>query len=153
NHLGHPRHHGSLPFGRPDRRHAAGRTRPDRNAPRTRPRPRRRLRPHLHRDAAPAGPETGRSARRARAAMTSLWQQALERLPDYLGQHVLLSVSAILLGLAISLPLALASVRSRRLRAPMLAFANDIQTIPGLALLALFYPLLLALSAFTHSVV
>jgi osmoprotectant transport system permease protein len=83
--------------------------------------------------------------------MTGLWQQALDRLPEYLGQHVLLSVSAIVLGLAISLPLALASVQSRTLRGPMLAFASIIQTIPGLALLALFYPLLLALSGFTRS--
>ncbi|MBU6299060.1 MAG: ABC transporter permease/substrate-binding protein [Alphaproteobacteria bacterium] len=83
----------------------------------------------------------------------SLWQQAFARLPDYLSQHVLLSVTALGLGLAISLPLALLSVRSRLLRGPMLAFASVVQTIPGLALLALFYPLLLALSAFTKSAV
>jgi len=80
-----------------------------------------------------------------------MWQQALERLPDYLGQHVLLSVSAIVLGLLISLPLALLGARSRLLRGPLLGVASVIQTIPGLALLALFYPLLLALSAFTKS--
>jgi len=81
----------------------------------------------------------------------NMWHQALVRLPDYLGQHVLLSVSALLLGLAISLPLALVSARSALLRGPVLGFASVIQTIPGLALLALFYPLLLALSAFTRS--
>ncbi|HUO97305.1 MAG TPA: ABC transporter permease/substrate-binding protein [Rhizomicrobium sp.] len=80
-----------------------------------------------------------------------IWGEALARLPSYLGQHVLLSVSAILLGLGISLPLALASARSRRLRGPLLSFASVVQTVPGLALLALFYPLLLALSAFTRS--
>ena len=80
----------------------------------------------------------------------SVWADALAHLPDYLGQHVLLSVSALLLGLMISLPLALVSARSRLLRAPLLAFANVVQTIPGLALLALFYPLLLALSALTR---
>jgi len=41
---------------------------------------------------------------------------AMAVLPDYLGQHVLLSVSALLLGIAISLPLAIVSARSRRLR-------------------------------------
>ena len=82
----------------------------------------------------------------------SVWTDALGRLPDYLGQHVLLSVSAILLGLVISLPLAIVAMRSKLLRAPLLAFANVVQTIPGLALLALFYPLLLALSALTRSV-
>jgi osmoprotectant transport system permease protein len=73
---------------------------------------------------------------------------ALSVLPDYLGQHVLLSVSALLLGIAISLPLAIAAAQSRSLREPVLAVANIVQTIPGLALLALFYPILLALSAF-----
>ncbi|HEX5379397.1 MAG TPA: ABC transporter permease, partial [Phenylobacterium sp.] len=67
-------------------------------------------------------------------------------LPDYLAWHVLLSASALVLGLAISLPLAVAASRSPRLRWPVLAFAGLIQTIPSLALLALFYPLLLALS-------
>lgn len=73
--------------------------------------------------------------------------QALDLLPEYLAWHVLLSASALLLGLAISLPLAVAASRSPRLRWPVLAFAGLIQTIPSLALLALFYPLLLGLSA------
>jgi osmoprotectant transport system substrate-binding protein/osmoprotectant transport system permease protein len=68
-------------------------------------------------------------------------------LPDYLGQHVILSASALLLGLAISVPLAVAAIRSKRVRWPVLAFASLIQTIPSLALLALFYPFLLLLSA------
>jgi osmoprotectant transport system permease protein len=68
-------------------------------------------------------------------------------LPDYLAWHVLLSASALALGLLISLPLAVAASRSPRLRWPVLAFAGLIQTIPSLALLALFYPLLLAISA------
>jgi osmoprotectant transport system permease protein len=74
---------------------------------------------------------------------------ALALLPDYLGQHVLLSVSAIVLGVLISLPLAIVSAHSRAMREPVLAIANIIQTIPGLALLALFYPALLAVSALT----
>jgi osmoprotectant transport system permease protein len=77
------------------------------------------------------------------ARLASAW--AL--LPDYLGQHVLLSASALLLGLAISLPLAVAASRSAAVRWPSLLIASLIQTIPSLALLALFYPLLLALSA------
>src|SRR5215217_7978707 len=67
-------------------------------------------------------------------------------LPDYLAWHVLLSASALALGVAISLPLAIGASRSPRLRWPVLALASLIQTIPSLALLALFYPLLLALS-------
>ena len=70
-------------------------------------------------------------------------------LPGYLGQHVLLSACALLLGLAISLPLAVAASRSAVVRWPSLLIASLVQTIPSLALLALFYPLLLALSSVT----
>ncbi len=62
------------------------------------------------------------------------------RLPDYLGNHVLVSVTALALGLALSFPLALASLRRPRLRALLLAATSIVQTVPGLALLALFYP-------------
>ena len=74
-------------------------------------------------------------------------------LPDYLGWHVLLSASALLLGVAISLPLAVAASRSAALRWPLLAFAGLIQTIPSLALLALFFPLLLAVSQLSKSLI
>lgn len=73
-------------------------------------------------------------------------------LPEYLAWHVLLSASALALGVVISLPLAVAASRSARLRWPVLAVASLIQTIPSLALLALFYPLLLALSALSRGV-
>ncbi|HWA61006.1 MAG TPA: ABC transporter permease, partial [Caulobacteraceae bacterium] len=75
---------------------------------------------------------------------------AFRLLPNYLGQHVLLSVSALVLGLLVSLPLSVAAARSAAVRWPVLAAASLIQTIPGLALLALFYPLLLALGTLTH---
>jgi len=80
-------------------------------------------------------------------AIAAAWSD----LPDYLGWHVLLSLSAILIGVAISLPLAIFSLRSRLLRGSALGVASVIQTIPSLALLALFYPLLLALSTFTRA--
>jgi osmoprotectant transport system permease protein len=72
-------------------------------------------------------------------------------LPDYLSQHVLLSLCALVLGLAISLPLAVAASRSRAVRWPALFAASLVQTVPSLALLALFYPLLLALSALSQA--
>ncbi len=71
---------------------------------------------------------------------------AFARLPDYLGSHVLVSVTALALGLGVSLPLAIMSRQRPVLRAGLLAVASVVQTIPGLALLALFYPMLLALS-------
>ena len=72
-------------------------------------------------------------------------------LPGYLSQHVLLSLCALGLGLAISLPLAVAASRSAAVRWPSLFIASLIQTIPSLALLALFYPLLLALSSLSQT--
>jgi len=77
---------------------------------------------------------------------------AVARLPDYLGSHVLVSLTALALGLGISLPLAIASARRPVLRASLLMMASIVQTIPGLALLALFYPLLLALAALSERV-
>ncbi len=76
--------------------------------------------------------------------------EAFARLPDYLGSHVLVSVAALGLGLGVSLPLAIAARRRPVLRATLLGAASVVQTIPGLALLALFYPLLLALSALSE---
>ncbi len=83
--------------------------------------------------------------------MSPQLEAAWALLPNYLAWHVLLSACALGLGLAISLPLAVAASRSPRLRWPVLAFAGLIQTIPSLALLALFYPLLLAVSALSLS--
>ena len=51
----------------------------------------------------------------------------------------------------IGLPLAVLATRHARLRWPLMAAASLVQTIPGLALLALFYPLLLGLSLLTKS--
>ena len=75
------------------------------------------------------------------------WQEALSHLPDYLGSHVRVSAAALALGLAISLPLALIARNKPWLRGALLGVASVVQTVPGLALLALFYPLLLALAA------
>jgi len=76
--------------------------------------------------------------------------EALARLPDYLGGHVLVSVTALVIGLGVSLPLAVLSMRRPLLRGALLTLASIVQTIPGLALLALFYPLLLALAALSE---
>ena len=76
--------------------------------------------------------------------------EAFARLPDYLGSHVLVSITALAIGLGISLPLAIASRRRPVLRAALLTIASIVQTIPGLALLALFYPMLLALAGLSE---
>ena len=82
--------------------------------------------------------------------MHAVLAEALARLPDYLGSHVLVSVTALVLGLAVSFPLALASLRRPALRALLLAATSIVQTVPGLALLALFYPLLLGAAALSE---
>jgi osmoprotectant transport system permease protein len=79
--------------------------------------------------------------------MNSQLAEAWTRLPAYLGGHVAVSVTALILGLAISLPLALLALRRPGLRNLLLGAASVVQTIPSLALLALFYPLLLGLAA------
>ena len=75
---------------------------------------------------------------------------AFHQLPNYLGNHVLISAAAMALGLVLSLPLAVAAAHNTRLRWVVLAIAGMIQTIPGLALLALFYPMLLGASVLTQ---
>jgi osmoprotectant transport system permease protein len=79
--------------------------------------------------------------------MNSQLAEAWTRLPAYLGGHVAVSVTALLLGLTISLPLALIAMRRPGMRNLLLGGASVVQTIPSLALLALFYPLLLGLAA------
>ncbi|MEJ0034650.1 MAG: ABC transporter permease/substrate-binding protein [Gammaproteobacteria bacterium] len=62
----------------------------------------------------------------------------------------MLSAAALLLGLAVSAPLVVFARRSARVRWPVLALVSVVQTVPSLALLALFYPLLLALSSLSQ---
>lgn len=78
--------------------------------------------------------------------MSPFWS-AMARVPDLLASHVLLSAAALLLGLAVSLPLAVWSARNHHVARAALGFASLVQTVPSLALLALFYPILLSLSA------
>src|ERR1700742_3645471 len=77
------------------------------------------------------------------------WSEALAHLPDYLGNHVRVSVTALALGLAVSLPLAIAARNRPVMRGLLLGLASIVQKVPGLALLALFYPLLLAVASLT----
>ena len=66
----------------------------------------------------------------------------LVHFPDYFANHVLLTVGALSIGIALSLPLAGVAVRRPSLAGPLLAVASVVQTVPGLALLALMVPLL-----------
>ena len=55
-------------------------------------------------------------------------------------EHIELTVLAVGFGLLIALPLALLSVRYRRLYGPVLAITGILYTIPSLALFALLLP-------------
>ncbi len=82
---------------------------------------------------------------RLAAALAAAWAE----LPGRLSAHVLLSAAALALAVALSLPLAFLALARPRLRWAVLTAAGAVQTVPGLALVALFYPLLLALGAVT----
>ena len=71
----------------------------------------------------------------------------LAQLPPLIASHVRLAAAALALALLVGLPLGIAAARRPMLAAIALGLAGLIQTVPGLALLALFYPLLLACSA------
>lgn len=70
-------------------------------------------------------------------------RDALADLPALVAAHVLLSGGAVAIAILVGLPLALWAAGKGRVRAPLLAFTGLVQTIPALALLALFYPILL----------
>ncbi|GAB5488843.1 MAG: glycine betaine ABC transporter substrate-binding protein [Parasphingorhabdus sp.] len=78
--------------------------------------------------------------------MSDAWSTAFARVPELLAAHVQLSFSALLLAMVICLPLAIWAARAPKVATVILGFASLIQTIPALALLALFYPVLLGLS-------
>ncbi|MBD3232583.1 MAG: ABC transporter permease subunit [candidate division Zixibacteria bacterium] len=66
----------------------------------------------------------------------------LKLLPDYLGHHLLLTLIALITGILVCVPLGLLVTRVKALQWPTLAVASVLQTIPGIALLALMVPLL-----------
>jgi osmoprotectant transport system permease protein len=67
----------------------------------------------------------------------------------YLGQHVRLTVGAVVLGALIALPMALLARHSRVLSGPLLGLSSIVYTIPSLAMFAFLAPFTGALSATT----
>ena len=70
----------------------------------------------------------------------------LALLPEYLTAHLRLTLLALFISTALSLPLGIAATRIRWLEHPALALAGIIQTVPSLALLAMMVPVLAALN-------
>jgi osmoprotectant transport system permease protein len=84
--------------------------------------------------------------------------EQLALLPGYLAGHVMLSMLALATGMCISVPAGIFIARRRWAQGPVLGTASVIQTIPGLALLALmvvgfgqigFWPAYAALSLYS----
>jgi len=74
-------------------------------------------------------------------------QQALSQLPPLLAAHLQLAAAALLAGALVAFPLGVWATRRPRLLAPVLLLASVIQTVPGLALLAVMVPLLVWVAA------
>ncbi len=74
--------------------------------------------------------------------MDDHWVELFKQLPDFLGGHILLSLAALAVGLAVSLPVGILVSRKPKLAEATLTVAGIIQTVPSLALLALMVLLL-----------
>ncbi len=74
-------------------------------------------------------------------------REGLDDLPHFLALHLELTLFALLVGVALSVPLGIISAKSRVLGPLLLGLAGVAQTIPSLALLALMVPCLAALGA------
>ncbi|MDP6558916.1 MAG: glycine betaine ABC transporter substrate-binding protein [Candidatus Binatia bacterium] len=72
--------------------------------------------------------------------------EQLALLPEYLTAHLQLTLVALVLGVALSVPLGVVLTRLRWIEQPVLGCASVIQTIPSLALLAIMVPTLAALN-------
>jgi len=70
----------------------------------------------------------------------------LRQLPELLGAHARLSLGVLSAAVALSVPLGVVAHRKPRLGRVLTAAASVVQTIPGLALLAIMVPLLAALA-------
>lgn len=62
--------------------------------------------------------------------------------PGHYSGHLKLALGALLMGLLVSLPLGVLAAPRRQIAGPALATASVVQTIPGIALLALMVPLM-----------
>ena len=83
--------------------------------------------------------------------MSEALRGQLALLPAYLGAHLQLSLTALLLGTAASVPLGIWASRRPRAERAVLGVASILQTIPSLALLAIMVPALAALGRATQA--
>jgi osmoprotectant transport system permease protein len=74
-------------------------------------------------------------------SLLEFWLSHRTELVTLFGQHVLLVGTATLAAIAIGLPLGVCAARRPRVSAPLVAFANLVQTVPSLALFGFLLPL------------
>ncbi len=72
--------------------------------------------------------------------LLQFWARHSSELFALTGQHVLLVASSIAIAVLIGLPLGVLAARRPRVGAPMIAFANIVQTIPSLAMFGFLIP-------------
>ncbi len=80
-------------------------------------------------------------AAKAPGLLAYLWSER-RAIARRTGEHLALSAVALLLGVALAVPLGLALERRRRLAEPVIRLLAAVQTVPSLALLAFMIPLL-----------
>jgi osmoprotectant transport system permease protein len=85
--------------------------------------------------------------------MSDSMADLLAHLPDYLGNHLLLTMTALAVAIVISVPLGIIATRRPRLAEALLGIAGVLQTIPSLALLVLMVPLLGGLIGFIPALI
>jgi osmoprotectant transport system permease protein len=68
------------------------------------------------------------------------WLTRREEVAALIGQHVLLVAIAVSVAVAIGVPVGVAAARRPRLSAPLVGFANLVQTIPSLAMFGFLLP-------------
>ena len=95
--------------------------------------------------AARGGPESEVYANDRAGSEVCTMTELLRGIPPLLAAHLELALVALLLGAAISLPLAIVLSRRPGLAEAAIAMTSIIQTVPGLALLALMVPILAAI--------
>ena len=74
--------------------------------------------------------------------MSPRLQLLVEQLPNLLGGHLSLAVPAIFVGVLISVPLGIVSVKSAAVRGPVMTLISLVQTVPSIALLAIMVAIL-----------
>jgi osmoprotectant transport system permease protein len=73
--------------------------------------------------------------------LLAFWQAHASELGHLVAQHVALVVLSTATAMALAIPLGIVAAKRPRLGAPLLAFANLVQTIPSLALFGFLLPL------------